>query len=331
MGKGKPAVFEVQYEGHYFTNQVVPVFNNDEIEQLIIISTDNTDKKKAEELEKDLFNKLEKEVEKRVQELNEQTSKLKASQQALTFLLEDVNAAREELLETNKKLEAANNDLEAFAYSVSHDLRAPLRHIDGFTRLLENKLEEDPAGAETYFTKIHTASNRMHNLIDDLLTFSRLGRKKVKFLEIDINELVTDIIHSYEPDFKNRDLNWKVDELPVIQGDPELLKIAFDNLISNAIKFTSKRDKATISLYSNQPDDNMVNIIIEDNGVGFDMTYVHKIFGVFERLHSLNDFPGTGIGLANVKRVIQSHNGKISAESEISKGAKFILSLPVNN
>ncbi|MCB0807003.1 MAG: PAS domain S-box protein [Bacteroidales bacterium] len=321
--------FEIEIGNRTYSCHAVPVkSSNNIVEQTIIISTDISDRKKAEQLEKDIQIKLENEVEVRLKELNEQASKLKASQKALTFLLEDVNEAREEIIRTNQQLEAANNDLEAFAYSVSHDLRAPLRHIDGFTQLLENKLKTNPDEAMEYFKKIHLASSRMHNLIDDLLTFSRLGRKKLKITSVDLSELVKDIISTYEPDLKERKIEWNIEELPWLRGDPELLKIAFDNLLSNALKFTSKIETTIIEISASEQENGWVEIMIRDNGVGFDMNYAHKIFGVFERLHSLHEFPGTGIGLANVKRVIQSHGGKIRAESEIDNGAAFFVTLP---
>ncbi len=327
---GKQGYFEVEMSGRYFANTVVPVMDEENnLDQLIIITIDISDRKKAEKLEKEMFAKLEDEVAKRIKELNEQAARLKESQKALTFLLEDVNDARNELLQANKNLEAANNDLEAFAYSVSHDLRAPLRHIDGFSQMLENLIRDRTPDIEKYFIKIHEASGRMHNLINDLLTFSRLGRKKLRIMNIDLRHLIEEVIKNYEPDLAHREVEWKIGELPQIRADYEMFKVVMDNLISNAIKFTSKKKHAVIEIVYRKPDDKNFEIIIRDNGVGFDNEYAHKMFGVFERLHNDEEFPGTGIGLANVKRIIRSHKGDIRGEGKIGEGATFFINLPI--
>ncbi len=289
---------------------------------------DITMRKDALKKEKIYYENLEDEVNKRTEEINKQAVKLKESQIALSYLLEDVNGARKELLDINTELEAANTDLESFAYSVSHDLRAPLRHIDGFTQILENKINSDKKDVHNYFDKIHNASKRMHDLINDLLTFSRLGRKKLKLTYVNVNKIINEIIKIYEPDIKLRNIKWEIETLPIIQADAELLKICLDNLLSNALKFTSNEKVAKIKVGSLNISKKKVEIYVEDNGVGFDMEYVHKLFGVFERLHPSDEFPGTGIGLANVKRIIQSHKGKVVAMGTPDKGARFSFILP---
>ena len=304
-------------------------FNGQPSQQAVIRNI--SERKKTQLREKEYYAQLNREVEKQTRNLSQQTQKLRDSQIALTFLLEDMNDARNEILRSNAELETANTDLESFAYSVSHDLRAPLRHIDGFTQLLQNKIENKSDEVIKYFNKIHNASGKMHNLINDLLTFSRLGRKKLNKSTVDLNKLFAQLIKEAEPDLQKRNIQWHTDQFPNISGDLEMLKIAFENILSNAIKFTSKNEVAKISIVHNkeEDDDRNISIMIEDNGVGFDMKYAHKIFGVFERLHNEDDFAGTGIGMAIVQRIVQTHKGKITAHGQIDQGARFTVSLPL--
>lgn len=313
-------------DAEIYTEQCI--FEGEAAVQLMI--RDITLRNVAFRKEKEFYQHLNKEVEKQTHNLNLQAQKLKDSQIALTFLLEDVNETRKALLHSNTELETVNSDLESFAYSVSHDLRAPLRHIDGFAQILQNKIPNKPDEILQYFNKIHNASSKMHNLINDLLTFSRLGRKKLKKTPIELNDLFVQLIKDAEPDIKDRKIKWVIDTFPIIYGDVEMLKIAFENLLSNAIKFTSKNDKAKISilLEKDKLSPKNITIAVVDNGVGFDMQYAHKIFGVFERLHSADEFAGTGIGMAIVKKIIQSHKGSVTAYGEIDKGARFTITLP---
>jgi PAS domain S-box-containing protein len=225
------------------------------------------------------------------------------------------------------QLEQSNQDLEAFAYSVSHDLRSPLRHIDGFTNMLAEQIDPKSKSVERYFNKIQQASARMHNLINALLTYSRLGRRDLNYVTIPVNEIVERVIQNYQFDLNSREISWQIGPLGVVHADPDMLEIVFDNLIANAIKFTSQRETAEIEISSEQRD-NFVEISVRDNGVGFDMAYAHKLFGVFQRLHNDDEFPGTGIGLAIVKRIVQDHNGKVRAQGEIGQGATFTVTLP---
>ncbi len=221
------------------------------------------------------------------------------------------------------QLEDINKDLEAFAYSISHDLRAPLRHINGFANILKRRLGKSGDSVQNYIDLINDASNRMGTMIDGLLHFSRLGRQEVNKSMINLNELLGEVLQSFKPDLEKRKIKWIIGDLQEIEGDITLLKIVFENLISNAIKYTRDRELAIIEVGKLKGDN--VTIFIKDNGVGFDMTYADKLFGVFQRLHREEDFEGTGIGLANVYQIIKKHGGSIRATSEIDKGATFYI------
>ncbi|MCK9203553.1 MAG: PAS domain S-box protein [Bacteroidales bacterium] len=225
------------------------------------------------------------------------------------------------------KLESVNKDLESFAYSVSHDLRAPLRHIDGFSKLLKNSIS--PCSSETgrFLEKISKATVKMAIMIDELLNFSRLGRTAVKKSSVDLNVIVKQVIDQYASDITNRKIQFEIGNLPVVQGDFALLQIAFENLISNAIKFTSKKEKAVIEIFPGENLEKPCTVYIKDNGAGFDNAYIDKLFGVFQRLHTSEEFEGTGIGLANVKQIIKKHDGIISASGEVNQGATFYITL----
>jgi PAS domain S-box-containing protein len=224
------------------------------------------------------------------------------------------------------ELQAANKDLESFAYSVSHDLRSPLRHIIGFANILQRDLKNDAAQPDYYFDKISRAGERMQQMIDDLLVFSRIGRGKISKEKVSFNRMVKTIIAEYEQETIGREILWKVEKLPTVKGDANLLKSVLSNLISNAIKFSDQEKSAIIEIGSRLANGN-IEFYIKDNGVGFDPNYVHKLFNVFQRLHTEDEFPGTGIGLANVKRIIERHGGSVRAEGSIGHGATFYFSL----
>lgn len=240
------------------------------------------------------------------------------------------NAALEKRVqERTVQLEAANQELDAFAHSVSHDLRAPLRHISGFVGLLE---QAEPSLSETgkrYMDTIARSAKKMGQLIDDLLNFSRTSRTEIQRMEVNLDELVQRVIHEAHPETTNRNIEWKINALPRVLADPTLLQQVFSNLILNAIKYSGPRDPAEIEIGS-MTDGTIGEIIIfiRDNGVGFDMKYADKLFGVFQRLHREEDFEGTGIGLANVRRIIARHDGRTWAEGKVDGGATFYFTLP---
>jgi PAS domain S-box-containing protein len=231
----------------------------------------------------------------------------------------------ERVAERTEQLASVNRDLESFAYSISHDLRAPLRHIDGFTRLLKNNLMNENEEITRYCNKITESSTKMASMIDALLMFSRLGRKPLQVTKIDLNQLVNKVIKHFEPDIGNRRIEWKIGELPGLLGDFNLIQLVLENLISNAIKFTCKKETTVIEIGKYNGMDQSIGFYIKDNGAGFDMAYSNKLFGVFQRLHTKEEFEGTGIGLANIKQIINKHGGTIHAEGEVNKGATFYI------
>ena len=226
------------------------------------------------------------------------------------------------------QLKEANRELEAFSYSVSHDLRAPLRHINGFVDLLNEKYADLlPDKGKHYLSIINDASTQMGQLIDDLLQFSRTGRQEMQKANLNMNIVLHEVIRFFDDDTKKRNIDWSVAVMPIITGDVSLLRMVWVNLISNAVKFTREKDHAKIVIGYTEEKTEFI-FYIRDNGAGFDMRYVNKLFGVFQRLHSKQQFEGTGIGLANVQRIINKHGGRTWAESEVNQGATFYFTIP---
>ena len=224
------------------------------------------------------------------------------------------------------KLVAANQELEAFSYSVSHDLRAPLRAINGFSRILLNEYAPQDPEARRYLLLMRDNAQQMGNLIDDLLTFSRLGRSPLKKQTVDHDELVRQTFVNLRDEQRNRGIKISIGTLPACQADLALLKQVWVNLLANALKFTRQRQVACIEVGCQQIDTELI-YFVKDNGVGFDMQYAHKLFGVFQRLHRAEEYEGTGVGLAIVQRVIHRHEGRVWAEAEVNKGATFYFTL----
>jgi PAS domain S-box-containing protein len=229
------------------------------------------------------------------------------------------------------ELAALNQELEAFSYSVSHDLRAPLRHVTGFAALLDAHASAtlDEKGRR-YLTTISAAASRMGRLIDDLLTFSRMGRTPLAKRRVPLDDLVQDVRREVSAGLDEGKIEWNIRPLPTVEADPSMLRLAMINLLSNAVKYSSPRTPAHIEVGTNGHHGNGDETVffVRDNGVGFDMQYAPKLFGVFQRLHGADEFEGTGIGLANVRRIIQRHGGRVWAEAEVDRGATFFVSLP---
>jgi len=245
--------------------------------------------------------------------------------------------ANKELAYQNKEKEKraaelinANKELEAFSYSVSHDLRAPLRHINGYVDLLLSRFYDSlPDKARHYLDNIADSSRQMGTLIDDLLQFSRIGRQEKRLVNFDMNIIVNEVLVPLKQDNHKRNIEWRIATLPHVYADQALLRLVWTNLLNNAVKFTQTREKTIIEINALDENDEFI-FSIHDNGVGFDMQYAHKLFGVFQRLHPTDEFEGTGIGLANVQHIILRHGGRTWAEAETDKGATFYFSLPKN-
>ncbi|WP_306533395.1 PAS domain S-box protein [Geobacter sp.] len=241
----------------------------------------------------------------------------------LTAQLED------RVRERTAQLEAANKELEAFSYSVSHDLRAPLRHVAGFVELL---LKRNATGLDEkslhYLDVIADSTQRMGYLIDDLLAFSRMGRVDMIATPLDLHRIVQEVITSRLAAAAGREIEWVIGTLPPARGDEAMIRLVFENLIDNAVKFSSVRNRARIEIGGYSDEEGNPVVFVKDNGVGFDMRYAEKLFGLFQRLHRQEDFEGTGVGLANVRRIVHRHGGRVWAEGVVDGGATFYLSLP---
>nr|WP_315399614.1 ATP-binding protein [uncultured Duganella sp.] len=236
----------------------------------------------------------------------------------------------EQMADLAEELGRANKELEAFSYSVSHDLRAPLRHIVGFSDLLmETAGSDNPERRQRFLVNIKESARLAGKLVDDLLSFSQMGRAALRPVRVRMDDLVRGCIDKLAPDTPTRRIDWRIEPLPVIVADPSFLQLALYNLLSNAVKFTAQSDPAVIRISSEQlPGETVFHIA--DNGVGFNMDYAHKLFGVFQRLHRMEDFQGTGIGLANVRRIVERHGGRVWARSAPGEGATFSFAIPTN-
>jgi signal transduction histidine kinase len=250
--------------------------------------------------------------------------------------LEERRKAEDEILRLNgeaevrlKELTALNREIEAFSYSVSHDLRAPLRHVNGFVDLLmarsKDQLDEK---SQRYLTVIAEGAKQMGRLIDDLLSFSRMSRSEMAETTVPLDALVREVLPEVQRDAQGREIEWSLAPLPEVRGDRAMLRIVLTNLLANAVKYTRGRQPARIEVGSRPGENGEAVLFVKDNGVGFDMKYADKLFGVFQRLHRAEEFEGTGIGLATVRRIIYRHGGRTWAEGQPGQGAAFYVSIP---
>ena len=244
--------------------------------------------------------------------------------------LTERRGAQERAVADDQALKAVNAELEAFTYSVSHDLRAPIRQIEGFSKILSEHLRNhvDPQVAY-YLQRIEEGSQHMGQLVNDLLDLSQIGRKQASPRLISLDALVTQVLENVRAEITDRDIDWRIAPFPSVVCDPGLIHIVLTNLVSNAVKYTRPRKKAVIEIGQMVADGQLV-IYVRDNGVGFNMKYADKLFGVFQRLHRTEEFEGAGVGLAIVQRIIRKHNGRVWAESTVNGGATFFFTLGSN-
>ena len=225
------------------------------------------------------------------------------------------------------ELVAANEELESFTYSVSHDLRAPLRHVDAYAQMLEEDFGAQlPPEAQNFTKKIRQGSQNMRQLVDDLLHLSHLGKTELNRQKTPLNPMVAEVVNELKPETASRHIEWQLGDLPLAECDPGLMKQVFANLIANAVKYTRPREEAKIEIGQLKANGE-ITVFVRDNGVGFNMKYVNKLFGVFQRLHRAEEFEGTGVGLATVARIVRKHGGRVWAEAELNKGATFYFTL----
>jgi light-regulated signal transduction histidine kinase (bacteriophytochrome) len=254
----------------------------------------------------------------------------KNKQKANKLLKEEITSRKRievALHQRTDQLEAANKEMEAFSYSVSHDLRAPLRGIDGFSQILMEEYQDkvDEKG-KNYLLRIRLGTQRMAQLIDDMLNLSRLSRSEMIIQQVNLSEIVNKIAETFREEQPERNVEFIIQKGIKVQADRQLLQIVLDNLIGNAWKFTSKHTTARIEFGMQEQNDKPV-CFVRDNGAGFDMNYDQNLFGAFQRLHTIDEFPGTGIGLATVQRIIHKHGGEVWAEGQIEKGATFYFTI----
>ena len=276
-----------------------------------------------------------------LEDFEEDKSGLEKTQSATLNLLEDFDAERSKAAQISRELEesvgrlqvakdaveASNRELDAFSYSVSHDLRAPVRHILGFSKILSEEYASAlPPEAQKHLQRIQTGAERMGQLVDALLGLARLGRQGLRLEVTNLNKLVKEVIADLTLDAGSREVDWRIGDIPSMDCDASLVRQVFQNLLSNALKFTRSRAPAVIEVGLKKQAGSPI-VFVRDNGVGFNMKYCDKLFGVFQRLHRAEDFEGTGVGLATVNRIIQKHGGRIWAEAELDQGAAFYFTL----
>lgn len=261
-------------------------------------------------------------------DLFRKTEQVQRQAEQLVTLNQRLQEQLREVRRLNRELEATNHELEAFSYSVAHDLRAPLRSISGFGEILQAEYGETlGARGNELLQRIRTSAERMGQLINDLLNLSRVTRSTMRVESVDLSALARAVAAELHSGQTERHIEWVIPEGLVVQGDARLLRIALENLLGNAWKFTSKHPRARIEFGVTQADDGTRAYFVRDDGAGFDMTYANKLFGPFQRLHRDGDFPGTGVGLATVQRIIHRHGGRLWAKSAVEQGATFYFTL----
>lgn len=286
---------------------------------LNILEDFNAEKARMEQGQRALLNILD--------DFNAEKATMEQGQRALLNILEDFEAEKAKVEAASQSLEAANKELEGFSYSVAHDLRAPLRHVDGFSKiLLEDHGADMKEEARRLLEQVRDGAQHMGTLIDELLNFSRLGRRELQRQITGLNSLMEEARTGLRAEGDGRAIEWRVGRLPYADCDPALMKQVFSNLLSNAVKYTRPREQAVIEV-GQIANNGETAIFVRDNGVGFDMKYVGKLFGVFQRLHRPEDFEGTGVGLALVQKIVQKHGGRIWVEAALDRGATFFFTL----
>jgi light-regulated signal transduction histidine kinase (bacteriophytochrome) len=263
----------------------------------------------------------------------EEMQQLSSEQLDRLLVIRKLNEELEEkIAKRTEQLEASNRELEAFSYSISHDLRTPLRHIAGFSRILVKEFGPAmPAEAQEHLQRIEDAVSRMGQLIDALLKLAVLRRQPLRLRRSELNPIVEEVVSMLRPECEGRDVEWRVAKLPALDCDPILMTQVFQNLLENAMKYSRDRAKAVIEVDSIQQPGKPAIIFVRDNGAGFDLKYAEKLFGVFQRFHTTSEFEGMGAGLATVHRIIQKHGGMIWAETEPDHGATFYFALQTSD
>lgn len=305
-----------------------PIRQNDEITGVVVTFWDITERKQAQEELLNLKRNLEIEVAQRTAELEEKVHKLDKSQKAMLYMVEDLNEVTNKMKEERRKLEVSNQELDAFTYSVSHDLRAPLRAINGYSDFLledySDKLDEE---GKRFLDVIRSNASKMDRLITDMLNLSRISRTEMRLADVDMGRVAQTIFQEVATADEQNSFELDVEQLPTALCDYALMKQVWVNLISNALKYSEKSKVKKIRIGSRQEENELI-FFVKDFGAGFDPRYQDKLFGVFQRLHREEEFKGTGVGLAIVQRIVHRHGGRVWAQGEQHKGATFFFSLP---